>query len=87
MMSSVSVYNRLLYPNLLLNSSLMKHYLSPMRTGHRLVSAWFLEIIFVHNIGMCMCLCVTQEDINNKALEYEVYSNLDYNLYALLCIS
>ena len=27
-------------------------------TGQRQACAWFLEIAFVHNVGMCVCACM-----------------------------
>jgi len=40
--------------------------LNQARAGLRLARDWFLEIAFVRDVSMCMCVCVSApEAINN----------------------
>ena len=49
-------------------------FLNQARAGRRLAHAWFLEIAFVHDVGMRVCVCVSvclsaPEAINNYSRE------------------
>jgi len=35
-----------------------KHFLNQVRAGRRLAHAWFLEIAFVRDVSMHVCVCV-----------------------------
>ena len=48
----------------------VQSFLNQVRAGQRPACAWFLEIAFVREVGVCVCVCVSApEGINNYSCE------------------